>query len=648
MLTDEQYSSDHLTSSGWLETFRSDASYADAIFFFGYSMSDIDIARLMYENPSLIEKTFIVVGRSPKRVTQIAAPTYDSLVCEDVADVALRIPAASDERAARAAPFLNNLIRVEMEPADRAASRDVVVSYLIKGDTDTRYIARDLANGLHDYFISRDAINARAETLGARPERILIHSKLGEGKTSAMWEVAHYLYTAGWSVLWFNGVTEGLEYDFDYLHSLDSVGQQKTALIFENCFAYSRQIRDLVERFPLVSMYLSSRSSALQTRVGDIADAFGEDYELIDLSTLTDSEIQDVDDLLYSNGLWGARQGDSRDGRLDYIRNSARADLATLLVDVCRSSDLFARFRGELRNLNQHPAAVRKSLIVALFIAYAGHRLSLAQLCEVVEADLFKMGRYQSDAVVAEFIDFGAGRVTVRSSTFAKAVLKDAVADSLIVDILPSLIARLDWLSDQNSIYTELVKSLMRFGVIEGILSDNDKEAKLVAYYEAIRAAGVGLNNPQFWLQYAIACMSFKDFANADGHFRTAFGLAERRGGYDPYQIENQYARFLIESRTSSQDWGDSYESLKQANEIVSRQMANFNEGSYPYRVARSYLAFVEANDGLLTRDQKARISEWCTSLMVLGTNAPPNIKSSRYWREAQQRLRQTIDYLAS
>lgn len=273
--------------------------------------------------------------------------------------------------------------------------------------------------------------------------------------------------------------------------------------------------------------------------------------------------------------------------------------------------------------------------------------MNLSQLCEIVEADLFKMGKYQSDVILAEFIDFFAGRVTVRSPTFARSVLKEAISDNLIIDILPTLVSRLDRLSEQNSVYGETIKALMRFGVIEGVLSENDKEAKLVSYYEAIRASGVGLNNPQFWLQYAIACMSFKDYVHADEHFRTAFGAASRRGGYDPYQIENQYARFLLESRTESQHWGDAYEALKEAHSIIARQMASFTEGFYPYRVARLYLSFAEANDVLISRDQKRRIVEWCQNLLLLSGKAPPDIKKSRYWREAQDRLRQTIEYVA-
>lgn len=648
VLTNQQYAMDHLAKSGWLEAFRSDANYADAIFFFGYSMADIDISRLMYENPSLAEKTFIIVGEKPKRATQVRVEGYGTLVLQSVENASTSFPSFGDALAAKPAPFLSNLIRMDITPSDRSPTRDEVVSYLIKGDIDVRFIGRDLANGTYDYFVSRDQINARASNLGARPERLIVHSKLGEGKTSALHEIAHYLIVAGWSVLWFNGQIEGLEYDIDYLASLDSERQSRTVVFVENCFAYTREIRDLLQRYPMLSIVLTCRTAALQTRVGSIEDAFGEDYELIDLNHLTENEINEFDAILLNTGLWGTRQGWSNEKRIDYVKSQAKSDLATLLVDVCRSSDIFGRIKGELKGLSAHPIAVRRSLITSLFLAYAGLRFSLPQICEIVEADLFKMGKYQSDPILGEFIDLTNGRVTVRSPTFAKAVLKDAISDNVLIDVLPSIIQRLDRLSEHDKNYGEAAKSLMRFGVIEEILAEDQKEEKLVQYYEAIRASGVGISNPQFWLQYAIACMSFRDYAAADDHFRAAFGLAERKGGYDPYQIENQYAKFLIESRTHSKRWDDAYEALKDAHVIIARQMSNFTEGYYPYRVARSYLDFVEVNDKSFTKDQKARIVEWCEHLLLLGRNAPAEIKPSRYWRESQIKLQQTIDYLRS
>lgn len=646
VLTDQQYASDILRESGWLETFRNDISYADSIFFFGYSINDLDIARLMYENPSISEKTFIIVGESPSRSTEVRTQGYGNLVRFSVEQAASHFPAAGDPEASQPAPYLVNFIPVEISPADTQPNRNDIVNFLIKGDVNEGFFARDLTNGTSEYYVSRDEINFRAEKLGVHPERIIVHSRLGSGKTCAIAEISHYLLTAGWSVLKFNGIYDGIEYDIDYLASLQTKNQARTALIFENCFAHTDQIRELVERFPIISFFLTSRSAALQTRIGDISEAFGDDFEVVDLNELSEAEAAELNEILYSNGLWGERQGWTKNKRLNYILRTAKADLPTLLVDVCRSSDIFARVRAELANLGEHPRDVKKSLIVTLCLSVAGARLNLNQICDVVQADIFKFGKFQSDPTLREFIDFDKGRIIARSATFAKAVLRDIIPDHLIVETIPNVVSRLDRLASENSAYDEALKGMVRFGFIESILSQNGKEAKLVAFYEAIRATGVGASNPQFWLQYAIACMSFSDFDNADIHFKAAFGLAERKGGYDPYQIENQYARFLLESRTQTANWSDHFEAFKNAHEIIARQMNSFREGFYPYRVARSYLPYVEVNNKAFSKEQRERIVGWCEQLMKLSVSAPNSIKRSRYWREADIALKNTIDYL--
>lgn len=646
VLTDTQYSADTLRGSGWLEAFRNDASYADAIFFFGYSMRDIDIARLMYENPSIAEKTFIIIGEEGNRATEVGVQSYGHPVKRNVGDIALEFPVATDPSVPKPSPYLVTFDRMNVGLADVAPKRQDVVDNLIKGDVDSRFVGRDLANDTHEYYVSRDAVNSRAELMGARPERVVIHSNLGNGKTNALLEIAHYLTTSGWSVLWFKGVLDGFELDIDYLASLGSEEQSKTALVFENAFAVAPQIRDILERFPLVSVFLSARTPVLQTRIGSLEETFGEDFELIDLNGISDAEANDFDDILFANGLWGSRQGRTETERFRHITASCKRDLATLLVDVCKSSDIFERIKRQLSELSDEALEIRKAVVAALCLSYAGTRLTISQICEVVQSDLFKLGRYQRDPIILEFMDFEQNRVTARSAAFAKAVLKDAVADHLIIDLIPDLIVRLDQLRDRVPAYSEAVKQLQRFGYIEQILSENDKEEKLVAFFEAVRGSGVGLNNPQFWLQYAIACASFGDYKNASSNFDTALSLAKRRGGYDPYQIENQYAKFLLESRSRSQDWDDYFDAISEAHDIVSRQMNNFTEGYYPYRVARLYLEFVETNHSYITKDQLLRISGWSEQLLVLSARASDQIKRTPYWRQAVQALRHTKDMI--
>jgi hypothetical protein len=647
VLTDRQYASDILNESGWLETFKNDASYADAVFFFGYSMSDLDIARLLHQNPSIIEKTFIVVGDKPSRPTQLRTASYGKVIQKSVQDASDAFPSKHDPNLPKPAPFLATLQEPALAPSSSPPTRDDVTAFLIKGDSSTSLITRDLVAGSSEYYVSRDAVNSRADSLGKSPERLLVHSNLGSGKTNGLIELAHYFFIDGWSVLFSNGEHDGFETDVDYLTSIGSERQRKTVIFFENGFYFSSEIRDLLSRFPSISIVATTRTAALQTRIGDLTDAFGEDFEVIDLNRLSDIEIEEIDQILFQNGIWGDRQGSTDAERQSYIRNECHSDLATVLVDVCKSSDIFARVGNELKALDSRPSEVKKSVIATLCLTCAGVKLSVSQICDIVQSDLFKYGATQRDPAILEFMDFARNRVTARSATFAQAVLRDLIPDFTIISVVPSLISRLDRLRSTNSSYKDAVKQLMRFSFIERILSDHQKEEKLISFYEAVRATGVVVAEPQFWLQYAMACMSYQDYENADSHFQTAFGLAGRRKGYDPYQIENQYAKFLLESRTRTSYWSDYFEAFSEAHDIISQQMSTFTEGYYPYRVARLYLDFVEAKNSELSRDQLLRIDHCCGQLLALTENSPKDIKRTTYWRTAREALKATKDFIA-
>ncbi len=379
-----------------------------------------------------------------------------------------------------------------------------------------------------------------------------------------------------------------------------------------------------------------------------LSNTLGDDFDLIDISVLSSSEADRLNELLYENGLWGDRQGLKFLERSRLLTRRYKGSLASVLLDVCKSTDIFSRVSRLFDGIDGRVSGLRKSVVTALSLAYAGSNLTVSQLSEIVGSDVFKLSSTQTNEVIREFFDISRNRISVRSPAFAQAVLKDSVSDSTLVSELPWIIARLDRLCLDIRAYEEPVKQMMRFGFIERILADdNQKEAKLVSYFENIRSTGVGVSNPQFWLQYAIACMSFKKYEDAGFHFTTAFGLTKNRGGYDPYQIENTYARFLLESRSRTDKWDDYYDAFMSAHEILSKQMSSVREGYYPYRVARLYLEFVDARIGSMDKAQKRQVFDSCGRLLVLADKAPPVVRRSKYWRESKEALNATRDVIS-
>jgi hypothetical protein len=62
VISSEHYATDHFNQSVWATVFRNDVRTAKALFFVGYSLYDLDVARLLY-NPELIKSKTIFIDR---------------------------------------------------------------------------------------------------------------------------------------------------------------------------------------------------------------------------------------------------------------------------------------------------------------------------------------------------------------------------------------------------------------------------------------------------------------------------------------------------------------------------------------------------------------------------------------------------------
>ena len=75
--------------------------------------------------------------------------------------------------------------------------------------------------------------------------------------------------------------------------------------------------------------------------------------------------------------------------------------------------------------------------------------------------------------------------------------------------------------------------------------------------------------------------------------------------GYkDNRHLDNQWARFLLVSRTKSNEYTDFSQAFNEAHNICIKQLIDEPTSSAPYRVPSNYLAFLERRKSdLSTRD---------------------------------------------
>jgi hypothetical protein len=115
---------------------------------------------------------------------------------------------------------------------------------------------------------------------------------------------------------------------------------------------------------------------------------------------------------------------------------------------------------------------------------------------------------------------------------------------------------------------------------------------------------------------------------------------------YDPYKVDNHYAKFLLESRSATDHWDDHFDAFMRAHRILREQMTKFREGLYPFRVASTYIDFIEARHLNFTTDEKNAIRIACLELLEIGIKSKSSIQKSTYYKDFVRLTKAAVDFL--
>lgn len=140
----------------------------------------------------------------------------------------------------------------------------------------------------------------------------------------------------------------------------------------------------------------------------------------------------------------------------------------------------------------------------------------------------------------------------------------------------------------------------------------------MISFFEEIRDTHFCKNNPHYWLQYAILRLDAVDLDVAQSYFETAYSLAKRYPDYDTYQIDNHFARYLLE-RGKTLDKDSPYmDYFTRAHKILTDPNHKKDTKYYPFKMARLYEPFFENHAAHLTAKDRGFIKQSCKEILAL------------------------------
>lgn len=148
-------------------------------------------------------------------------------------------------------------------------------------------------------------------------------------------------------------------------------------------------------------------------------------------------------------------------------------------------------------------------------------------------------------------------------------------------------------------------------------------------------------------MQYGIARLAYKDYDISYSCFNTAYGIGSRFEHFDGYQIDNHYARLLLERSIHEPDKHNVFDDFKEANRLLAGQVTNASQNKhYPYRVARLYRLFLETYFDSLSVEQLNYIYHASVKILKQANSIAEYYKDNKYVKSCINDMEHNINIL--
>lgn len=570
-------------------------SIAGCAVIIGYSVYDIDIARILYSDPVLKSRLFFIEVDDIDPVLKRELEQYGTVLSigvEQFAEIVLRAK-HTDRTAKELISFTLESIPTE----SRRPTSDDVLKLLLYGGIDDIALLGQGVQGT-PYVVRREVEEAILDRLSNGPSRILLHSDLGNGKSVLSESLKMRLLQAGRTVLHVNASDETLGQD------LAIVSRRFVDPIFfvDDVFRFSETVKVILSEIPNASIVAMTRSSIYELRSYRVAEILGESYTEYDVNKLSRRDISAFVKVIDDNGLWAEFSNKNQGDKENYVYSECKAEIRNLLVSLFQSPSIRDKI---IRAFNAQPSSEALRIVcITLFLDIAGFRPDIMLVGQLSGIDVFTKRELINNQFSMEVIERRHGNIRLKSSIFGEYVLQHVVDVDYVVDLIIDVVKKCET-AGKNRLFFDLQKELIRFSFIDRIFARRKMGDKYKVIYDRLKELPSMARNPLFWLQFAISRLEDGNYPACEIHFRTAYSHANRKAYFDTFQIDNHYARFLLESRTKDMSYRDDFKVFLDAHALLIKQAVKEEDAYYPFRVASGYLPFYIARGTNYDANQK-------------------------------------------
>ncbi|QMT33649.1 SIR2 family protein [Conchiformibius steedae DSM 2580] len=567
-LANVSYLADQFVKSPWYESFFTEVIASKAIFFVGYSLSyDFDIAKLFFDfHDALKEKTFFI-SNNENPILDDFGTVYTKGVENFARDLSKLNTVYSTETNEKV--YINfkefKLIRSEKKNLN---VNEETEKFLILGHENQSLLEKVVRiEDYKDYAVNRindlnlDSIDKSF---------IFVYGDLGVGKTVLVEQLCIFYFHKGYGVFTLN------KSFYSPLEDIDIILSTKQKAIFVlDVNNYTDEIHNLIRYLRqkirqddkvIVSLRTDEYELAFNELVFRTPCLSSDMIREICADKLNGSQGEKFLSILENNGflipILDELYPNNKFDKKTRLLADSNKQLSHLLLSLLKSESIIQKYNPIFQDLElQREKLMILTTVFMLHILY-GEEVEKNVLYKITESSRIIQPDFGKDKLLNHFFTRNQGNfVTPKSTLFAQFFFEQFPNPALMVEILSTVAKRCFTLGqkEQNNFqkgaykYGKTYKMLATYTNIQRMISTKkEKRNSLIQYYETLRGFGLEIENPHFWLQYAIARLAYAEsepqphLELAKKYLDTAMELARKKRGYKTYDLQTQLARFYI------------------------------------------------------------------------------------------------------
>ncbi len=608
--TSSYISSDNFINSPWYYQFKRDLEISTAIVFIGYSMYDIDIQKILFNNKDLKEKTYFITQPNPSAKNTFTLNKFGHVLPIGSEDFAKYIEATelnkSEPSSERSLMFFENYTTDDGE-------------YIIQDkDVENLIYHGDIKKNAIDYnitsappisaIVKRKELDTILRFLEAKRHTI-ISSTFGNGKSILSRELMPFLQVRGFDVY---SITD---HDADFIDDLEIISEKnkRSVLVIDDYHNHVELLRYIGTHKPEnIFVVALTRLHAHERLRLDLRNS-GFTYQELSADHLSTEEVEEFIDIVDNIGGWGDKAGLNQSQKREFLFNDNDAQMSLALLSLFNSPQIKHRIDSLMSFCSSVGTQHYKDTVFAIcIIEIMGLPTTNSFISEIaLNDDIYEDSLRLNDSFNQLFRISSRG-IASKSSLFCLSLIKHHFSSTYITTQLLKIVKKYGERDGKVREETEVFRSLVKFSFIERLLPDTNKKTAIKRYYENLKTNVRWLkSDPHFWLQYAMAHIPSKEYSKAQQYMDQSYALTKKKVNYHTNHHDTQQGRLYLLQALEPSNTLTAHELFSKAHNLFTK----IDNDIYKFRQVDKYRDFYDTCYEGLAKRYKSDFEHACKKM---------------------------------